>query len=646
MVLSLKTLVLVLASVIANPAAELDMLQREGDADPLYVQAVVSSVIAELENAQTPNEQCANAFLKGELLRKAALLDPEKDYAQQALDVFRAMRVDYLQLPAGQLGYIGESRVYRQLGNPEEALAALEPLLSSRSDNGIRRLSQLEATEAYLLIDPKRALAEAGGLGDVADWLRARAFAAMGENEKAADFARREGVVKSVSAYDRLQLLDSLGVLTPDERLIWAREQAAVKKYEAALQTLEQDPPPGSTALHASLLQQTGRIDQSLALWRQALEADPTLDTRLAYAVNLEAVAEQSGPSDQAIYRDEAIKTYLSIVQSDADENLRRDALRRWFYLSGLNADVNVIADQQTLIHSDPYLRFARIRVLSNTLDKDEVVSELSAVVDEVDDPELKSSAALMRAEQVEEPRGSLAVLEKYWDILSTQDNTQDAANLLRTRRWIALGMIDRATGQVLASPESNTPRSLLLVASALADRYADNVGDDTQSQVMTLASAAINQSPDDEAIALEAAELMMRVDARRDASRILESLKQPRAIILRAGILRELEQVNEALELLADIDSPEAALERGRCLFKLNRNEQTLIEARKARSDSTVGSDTWWHATLLLTRTYIALGQNDAASDVLRVSKALYPVNGRVWLSDALNTLEKELNG
>lgn len=640
----LKLIALLLMCVVsANPYADLDVMRRSGRADPQRVAEVLGAGLAELKGGSRP-QQCMDTFLAGELFRKADALAPGLGYDEEALARFRTMRVEYLDLAAGQLGYIGEARVLRQKGEPSEAIKVLASLLDARGDAKMRRLALLEALEAKLLIDPKEALTDAGEVGEAGDWARARAYAATGDTQAALDYARSAASVAAAPAFDRLELIASLDGLTDEERAAWAQALASVGRFEQALAMLDEKAPAGSASLHATLLQQAGRLEEAADAWRVAIDAGAGPKAKYSYADCLEALADQSQDDQASGYRDRAVGVYRELVESDADETLRLDALRRWFYLSGPDAARDLIETQVALIDNDPYLRFARARVLKDTMPLGELITELKTVSESAQDDALRASAVLMWAQCEQDRRAALAILTEHWDLLSIQPATADVAQRYRVELWLGLGMIDLAATQMLADPAAQPAEALLLIASALADRHEDGVQGDAQQHVLRLAGAAITKAPDDEGVALSAAQLMLRVGAKADAVRVLSSLNAPGAAPVLARALRESGRTDEALARLDGIDTPDAALERGLCLIELGKPESALDEARRARSGTAAGSDGWWRATLLLARAHQAMNDPAAAADVLRVSEALYPAAGRTWLRNEIQTLKKEL--
>lgn len=644
MVLKLIALLLMCVS-LANPSVELDTMRRSGHTDRQRVAEVLGAGLAELNGGSRP-QQCMDAFLAGELYRKADALVPGLGYNDEALARFRAMRVEYLDLTAGQLGYVGEARVLRQKGEPAEALKVIAPLLEPGGDAKMRRLALLEALESQLLIDPKQALAQSGELGEAGDWVRARAYAAAGDTQAALDHTRSAASVAAAPAFDRLELIASLGGLTDEQRAAWVQALSSVGRADEALAVLDEKTPAGSSSLHATLLQQAGRLTEAADAWRKAIDEGAGPKAKFSYAACLEALADESSTDQAAGHRRQAIGLYRELVESDADDLLRRDAFRRWFYLSGPDAAKSLIETQSALIDTDPYLRFARARVLKDTMASDELTAELKGVANEARDDALRAAVVLMWARHEPDRRAALAVLTEHWDVLASQPATADAAQQYRAALWIGLGMIDLAATQVLADPGSQPAESLLMIASALADRHEDGVRGDAQRQVLRLAGAAIAGVPDDEAVALSAARLMLRVGAKADAVRVLSSLNGPEAAPVLARALRESGRTDDALASLAGIDTPDAALERGLCLIELGKPASALEQARSARTGSAAGGDGWWRATLVLAKAHLAMNDPGAAADVLRVSEALYPAAGRAWLRNEIETLKKELEG
>jgi Tetratricopeptide repeat len=635
----IATLALLLLSALANPGAGADLqrLVLSGNAEPDIVAQLLESGLAEL-NGQTRPQECMDAFLAGELYRQAAAATSDQDYQHKALETFRAMRVDYMDLPTGSLGYIGEARVHLQNGDPEQSLAVLSPLLNADGVTRIKRLAEIESLEALLLIEPGRAISQARQLGEPAHWFLARAHAKQGDRDNALELARSEAVVTSAPNYQRLKLIADLGALSDTERFAWAQALVEVDKHDEALALLREHAPPGSARLHAVLLQQLGDKQAAVIQWRRAINEGAGPQAQLAYAACLESMVPEDPNQKPA-----ALDAYRQLIESDADDAMRRDALRRWVHLNGLAGANEPLALHADLVSSDPYLRYARAVVQRDTADPEFIITELKAVTAEIQDDAVRGSAVLLLARVTPDPREALALLEKHWDELIAQPTLAEPARSHRVGLWIELGMVDRAVDQMLADPDAKPPE-LLQVAGPLADRYEDGIVGSTQARVLLLTSAAITAAPDDEYTALAAAKLLLRVAARADAIKVLNSLSISEAKLILAETLREMDRPQEAVDALNDLQTPDAALQRGLSLLDLNQADRALVEIRNARKTSHAGSDFWWDATLALVTVQIDMNDRQAAEEVLRVAEALYPVNARPRLRTKLNAIKKEL--
>ncbi len=629
---------LLMLSVLASPASDLQRLRLSGGADPAQVAQILETGLAEL-NAQTRPQQCMDAFLAGELYRRAAAASPGQGYDEKALERFRSMRVDYRDLPTGVLGYIGEARVHMQNGDPAQALAVLAPLTDARGDSKTKRLAQLEALDALLLIDPERAMKEAHALGTPAHGFLAGAYAKRGDRDKALELVRSEAVVASMPNFQRLELIADLGALNDNERSAWAQVLAGVGRDEAALEVLDEAAPAPSARLYAALLQGAGRNAEAAKQWRRAIESDADPEVMLAYAACLELLIADDPSQTQP-----ALDAYRRLIESQADDALRADALRRWVHLSGADGSREMLAAYEGLVSHDPYLRYVRAVTAGDTIEPAERMAELDAVITQTTDPAVRASAVLLQARIQTDPREAIAVLTKYWGELMSQPLVAGPAQRHRVKLWIELGMVDRAADELLLNTGTQQPQSLLMVGEALADRYVDGIEGDAQRRVLQLAIAAITATPDDKTTALAAARLMLRVDARADAVKVLRSLDFVEAKHVLAEALRAMGRSQEALDTLAGDDTAQGALQRGLCRLELGQENEALADIRDARRLSRAGSDSWWEATLELAATQLTMDDRQAAAEVLRVAEALYPVTGRPQLRTRLDSLNKEL--
>ena len=362
--------------------------------------------------------RCQSAILRGQLYSWSAAAmegDPAATAERQkqndkAIELFRALRVEYRDLPMGIMGYILESRCQRLAGRLDEAKAVLETVLKlpvSPGDKAASELHQtatLEKLEAQLLADPRTAAKEAAQWRSSdqlrnepdwqgrADWLLARAQLADFDKapggrideaaiRKCAELLRAPGVVKAAGSYDRLAAMAHLEKLS-GQKLMERQElmdlaplQAALRKPEAAatfvrLLAMGGPPLPGESML--AYVQ---------ALWRQGsyLAAADSADTALAAAgkddaryadfIQLRAAAllkhyQQDASGQVEPLRSRLAQSLRAVFEADVAETARRDALSQWVAVMGPSSTpgeiLKVIDSQQALAAGDPYLLYWR----------------------------------------------------------------------------------------------------------------------------------------------------------------------------------------------------------------------------------------------------------------------------------------------
>ncbi|MEM7627735.1 MAG: hypothetical protein AAF333_19240 [Planctomycetota bacterium] len=646
---------IVAAAVLANPAADLEMLRVTGGATPQVVAQILEQGVASLREAgeaqRTDAQRCADAFVAGEWHRAAARLVPDAGYTEEALQRFRAMRLDYPGQATSWLGYVGEARVYRQTGQLDEAAAVLEVVIDPQAavPEAIRRVAELDRLEIELRRDPAAALVEAESHGKAAAWIEARALAALGRHEAAADAARRPAAVASAPAYDRLKLLADSGHATEAEWSAWVELLFALEMADAALDTLDTRTPKAFRGLHAQLLYDAGRRVEAADRWEQVLADTPDDDpARWFLAVSLtQAVADDPTliPRAKAALRGAAGRESMDTAR-------RLDALRWWAGWSTPEEVSEILAEYRALIAEDAGLRYRYLSArLALRLPPADAVEQLLAIErDAADNEALRAAAVLTRAQHGSgEPRKALSVLDEHRALLAAQPHTAAAAGRLRVRLWVAAGLLEPALDAVLASPAGYDPGVLLTLAAALVEREAGRAVDEPfpevgRSRVTRLVNLALVQRPDDDSLTLRGAQLMMDAEAWSDAARVLHGVSPPVARLSRARALLQMGRTDEAWAALDDIDTPEASVLRAGWLIEDDQLEPAIAEARAARAASRPGSDTWWQATCELVAAQARSGQTAAAADVLRVAEVLHPLGERRDLRRRVESLRKEI--
>lgn len=674
------------------------------------------------------NRRCHMAYLRGDLLRRAAaVLPPDNNnraqYLEQSIDVFRRLRVEYIDLNVGKLGYIGEARSQRMAGDLNAASDALQPLLDApyragdKAETDLRRLALLEQLEIELEQSPIQAIEHADALikrrefrdqpawmGHV-NWAKARgattsAMAAFRQSShgQAPDVAISQAVAlltdESVTAiapvFDRLQLLAELddlaggAAMDSQQRIEWARTLAATGHLDQAATAYQRGmarstaPLATSTLLdYATVLWQQGDLPPAAEVFGDALaqldddeRRTEVLQWRAACLIS--AVKDAQDAAVQAQLRSKAIAAVWAVVQSDAPHEARQAALRQWVAFSGTETGpaerCEVLQQNRDLIEQDPHLLYAlaasRWEASQGELPETEArqvcahLRDVTTQAQHAASDELAAHAALLRAHILSGPslndtEQALAVLRRHRDLLSNESQTQGGADELRVHLQLALGLIDEAE-QSLSAMGAETPlspRLPLQTGEALARRYATSDASGRvrlRSRIVRLMTQAISLAVDSghyASVAQRAVRTLLDVEAHADAEAILNRLQasvEPgddaeaavALALMRAEAMGGRGQAGRALESLEKLagqypNSAPAHLALGQCQMDLEQYDSALGSLRKARQFSRPGGETWWQATLAVTRTLQSTGKTTAAYDVLRVANAVYPIRG-----------------
>ena len=599
----------------ADPAAELRRLDRSGGATPAAVAAALDEGLAGLEDApagRPPAERAAEAYAAAEWFRLAAGLDPDAGHAEEALQRFRALRLDFRSEPTGWLGYLGEARVLRETGRPGEAMEVLATLRNAGGvPDAVRALAEREALEVTLATDPEAAYERASAAGE--SWVAARAAAALDKPGDAAAAARRaEG---DAPEFERLALLHATGEATAAERAARARQLVGVGRTEEALTLLDAEP-EADPALRARLLTEAGRWAEAAAAWEAAGgEEAPWLAA--VCRVKAEAAGGGGDPAATRAALDAALASGLP-------DDRRGLALTWWADRSEPAAVAQRLAEEPGLVAADPGLRY---RLLAARLATEDVPPDAAETLAEVRDAageglgSLAAAAALTRARLLgaDDARAGLNALDADAALLAAEPATAEAAARLRVDLGVAAGLVDAASEAVAANPDAASPAATITLAEALAER-GDAAG------AVRLAASAVAREPGDDALAERAAAVAASVDAWADAARLADAVDTPGAQALRARALLELGRKGEAEELVDGLTGPEAARIRAAFALRGGRPAEAAGEARAARAAAAPGDPGWWEATLLLAEALRSGGDAAGVADLLRVAAVLHP--------------------
>jgi tetratricopeptide (TPR) repeat protein len=687
--------------------------RRPGQADE--VPPLVAQALEELQSAQASASRPGRAgllFIHGEVHRLAAEAlaadNPARaEYARAAIEAFRRLRVEFRDISAGGLGYIGEARVRRAHGEFGAADAALRPLLAGHSglDPQLVRLAVLEAIETELARDPQQVMPqvkaasrrpEFRGEGGQAwqarlDWLAGRALAALADDRQAvqaaAEMLRREGVAAAAPARDRWAILAKLDaayppVMDPHERLGWANELLVAGRKEEALDHLRRAAEEAPQALSADQCEMFGRVlldrqrPAEAADWfDRALSRMSPTEPRRSDVLRLAAWARWLVAREDGEHTPRAAAALLDVVTSDAAGDVRRAALRQWVSLCidrQPAALLTVLDDHRDLTDNDPLMRYVALRArwmqARDTPADDERLrslameaSQVHAVAAAADDHALAASASLLHAmilgdEGAGDLHAALGVLESTWSSIAQVPAVASQALVLRIEWLLALGLVDSAAMKAAeAGSEAALPPALLLkLAAAMAERYDPSMPDAQRRRaVSSLVHRALTSAAgrsDFQELKQGAAATLLRVQAFFDVQSLTEHAEAGApSLMLRARALRGAGDVDGAvavIEQFLESGAPSSAayMELGAIRASLDQHELALRAYRSARTAEPQGSEPWWEATLAVIQMLQRLDRTGDARDLLRVARALYRRPDRPTLQSRVDAVHREL--
>ncbi len=364
--------------------------------------------------------KCRAALMRGDAWRFAAGAlkpsDPQSGaWLDNALKAYRGLRLDFRDLPAGLLGYVGESRVHRQRGQVAPARAALTPVLDATKarrapfERELSRIARIELLETLLLENAAEVAAQTRLLrrspefaGDPAwqgriDWLLARAVTdeylkrvALPNEDRAnledllaeaLGLLRSEPVASIAPPFERFNRLAKLDestgqrIMSSPEVLAWAGLLAGTGRpgaadwYERARRMPGEPLPPAELIRYAGLLWKKHQHAMAASLCEEALERKDLDAGQRSAALQLQAIAlaalyqqaDQPGARDGL--RTRALGALGRVIAAPGSDDARRDALRRWVEIQslagGAGSCVPLLEQHKGLIRSDGYLLYA-----------------------------------------------------------------------------------------------------------------------------------------------------------------------------------------------------------------------------------------------------------------------------------------------
>ncbi len=600
---------------------------------------------------------------------------------QRGQDAASELRVAYRDLVLGQMGHIASARLWRTVGEPEKAIAAIEPLIESTRDadspksRAMYRLAVIDKLESALALHDAevastcRALAgaepfvkDAGALAQLA-WVEARGLldaeahgdAVAQSLDAALALLRREDVVAAAPRFDRLQVIvdaDSTyggGLASADELFGFADLLIAAERYAQALKLYDRGvamtdkPAPQRLQAHAALLTRAGRYADAAEAYDRLLELTDDEAQRANVMRWRNAALASAAQSDDAGSRAlvaKQLEALLETADSDIDPETRRAALRRWAALrserTGPAEYYPQLQQREALIGDDAYLLFALLsgRYAELTAEPDAptreallaVAERLSAVAESARRQglaDLAARAVLLRSRALVTPPldkrlVAFEALQKHWSDLIGNTATRERAVVQRLNLLLDLGMVDSANDAVDNLPEGVTVSPG--VCLRLAEALAERY-DATDPRAGLIQQMVVRQA--NRAIASAAAEPRGYAGV---ALRGAEAMIKARAYTDARGIVANLIEAGELS--MTGAQRLEAKLLYARVLAGQGDHAGALqwLE-QQTEADHAHPAVTLQRGDIL-----VALGRTGEALDAYRAARAAADKGGTLW--------------
>lgn len=342
------------------------------------------------------------AYVRGELYRLTAIKRAQDDptrqaYLDSAVQIFSDMRHQFSSIDDAELARIGLARCYRLMGQLDDALAILRPILrkpdnpNSPSQMNLWRAAIVEELEVRLIRSPEDALAQADQwmkdplFVDQTHWSRSlgriEALAAVQLALRNPNAASVQLAVTKLNQSDlppalqlqymvQLELASNIPVVTPQQRNDWVLLLVDTLPPEQAVDRIRKQVPDISvfnvraTLAYGSALWQVGKLPEAVDCFDRAMrmidDADPLKHTAAQwYAQCLYQQVIQSG---NASIRMRARSALSRLVQTHPAKAVRLEALKQWVSLEqideGIDVAASIIRQHDKLIGDDPYLHY------------------------------------------------------------------------------------------------------------------------------------------------------------------------------------------------------------------------------------------------------------------------------------------------
>lgn len=563
---------------------------------------------------------------------------------------------------------------------------------TNASEMNLWRAAIVEELEILLINQPDQAMAQAAkwlmdqSFVSQADWKRSlgriEALAAMqlalaNPQDTAVLLAvtrlRDSDLPQSVQLQYmvQLELASGIPIVTADQRNDWVlllvdslSPQQAVQRISAQV--------PDITLLNAravmaygSALWQDGKLPLAVNCFDRAMrlldDVDPLKNTAaLWYAQCLYQQVIQDGTPAT---RKRARAALARIVQTHPAKTVRLESLKQWVNLEqiddGLDAAAAVITQYQQLAGDDPYLQYItatykweqlKQQAHDQKIAADAATTLARALLDEVarltqaaiasKQPQIAGGLMQLQARicaspLVAEPGRAMNLLDEAGKLLGQSQLPLKALFLIQSNQPDPIWELLEQAGDDVSLPGETWS----LIVDAFADlalrRPQDALLGERAAQ---LAIKAWNASPSTQE-RIRIAQALIRLHSWDVCLTLLGSDPLPTAapqlnLAIGQSLLGMGRDVDQAVKVLTQValdlpESSQAHLWLAMAYARSQRHAQACEHYRQVRTLEKPATVTWWQATLGLSQSLAAMGQTQAATQILQVTLTLYPVIG-----------------
>lgn len=382
----------------------LELLQLAGKLveDHLDQLGAAQGPLSKQDRNLTRLQQARIAYVTGELYRLTAMKrtidDPtRRAYLDSAVVIFSEMRTQFASIADAQLARVGLARCYRLLGQLDDAVDILKPLLRQIPDqidasaSNLWRAAVIEELEILLISAPDKTMAQAGqwinhyAFVSQDNWLRSlgriEALAAVqlalanpqsSAVQLAATFLRQSDLPESLQLQYmvQLELASNIPLVTASQRNDWVLllvDSLPAKQAVNRIMAQVYDPSVlniRAVMAYGSVLWQVGDLPKAADCFSRAMrlldDVDPLKHTAARW--HAQCLYQQAISTGKSSTRLRACVALSGLVQTHPARNVRLEALKQWVSLeqidAGLASAATVIAQHHVLAGDDAYLHY------------------------------------------------------------------------------------------------------------------------------------------------------------------------------------------------------------------------------------------------------------------------------------------------